>query len=132
MSTLPVSVIRYCPSYRILCKSLAFMEQFTFVSAMSWQTLIGHNNIQRLQGTSDTSPFGVKHLLAGYGLPAILSAVTATVEFAGGKCAFYKPRFGERSDSVGSTVHSKFKPDTPLSNKKGFLQILVFKFVVFP
>ena len=98
---LNANTIRYCPSYRILCKSLAFMEQFTFVSAMSWQTLIGHNNIQRLQGTSDTSPFGVKHLLAGYGLPAILSAVTATVEFAGEKCAFYKPRFGERSDIVG-------------------------------
>ena len=72
------------------------MEQFTFISAMSWQTLIGQNNIERLRGTSDTTTVRAKHFFLGYGLPAILSAVTATVEFAGEKCAFYKPRFGER------------------------------------
>ena len=81
---------------RIICKSLAYMEQFTFISAMSWQTLIGQNNIERLRGTSDTTTVRAKHFFLGYGLPAILSAVTATVEFAGEKCAFYKPRFGER------------------------------------
>ena len=81
---------------RILCQSLAYMEQFTFTSVMSWQTLIGHNNIQRLQGISDCSTLKAKHILVGYALPALLSALTATVEFAGEKCAFYKPRFGER------------------------------------
>ena len=82
--------------HRIICKSLAYLEQFTFISALSWQTVIGQNNVERLRGTSDTTSVRARHVLVGYGLPALLSALTATVEFAGEKCAFYKPRFGER------------------------------------
>ena len=69
---------------------------------MTWQTQIGQDNIKKLRGTSDmnnimnTNGLTAKHLVIGYGLPAVLSAVTAAVEFSGPKCAFYKPRFGER------------------------------------
>ena len=75
------------------------MEQFTFISAMSWQTQMGQNNIEKLRGSTElksSGPATLKHLLVGYGLPALLSVSTATVEFVGEKCAFYKPRFGER------------------------------------
>ena len=81
---------------------MAYLEQFTFVSAMTWQTQIGQDNIEKLRGTSDmnnilkNNGLTAKHLVIGYALPAVLSAVTATVEFSGPKCAFYKPRFGER------------------------------------
>ena len=44
----------------------------------------------------NTNGLTAKNLVIGYGLPAVLSAVTAAVEFNGPKCAFYKPRFGER------------------------------------
>ena len=86
---------------RIVCQSLAYMEQFTFFSAMTWQTQIGHNNIEKLRGTSDMNQMmnnglRAQHLIIGYVLPAVLSAVTATVEFSGPRCAFYKPKFGER------------------------------------
>ena len=94
------------------------MEQFTFISAMSWQTLIGQNNVERLRGTSDTTTVRAKHVLLGYGLPALLSGVTATVEFAGEKCAFYKPRFGERSDTGTG-------PITVLDTTKGFISGLI-------
>ena len=69
---------------------------------MSWQTQIGQDNIQKLRGTSDmtnmmkNNGLTAKHLIIGYALPAVLSALTAAVEFIGPKCAFYKPRFGER------------------------------------
>ena len=78
---------------------MAYMEQFTFVSAMSWQTQIGQNNIEKLRGSPGLKSHGLsgKHLLVGYGLPALLSVSTATVEVVGQKCSFYKPRFGERS-----------------------------------
>ena len=85
---------------RIVCQSLAYMEQFTFVSAMTWQTQIGQDNVMKLRGTSDlmkNNGLTAKQLTIGYVLPALLSALTATVEFSGPKCAFYKPRFGERS-----------------------------------
>ena len=87
---------------RIICQSLAYMEQFTFVSAMSWQTQIGQDNIMKLRGTSDmnnmikNNGLRSRHLILGYALPAVLSAVTATVEFNSPKCASYKPRFGQR------------------------------------
>ena len=81
---------------RILCQSLAYMEQFTFISAMTWQTQIGHSNVEKLRGELKTYRLQVKHVLVGYGIPALLSATTATVELVGQKCAIYKPRFGER------------------------------------
>ena len=86
---------------RIVCQSLAYLEQFTFVSAMSWQTQIGHDNNRKLRGTSGNlnmvgPGLRAEHLIIGYALPAVLSAVTAAVELSGPKCAFYKPRFGER------------------------------------
>ena len=82
---------------------MAYLEQFTFLSAIIWQTIIGHHNVQKLLGVSDAN-HGVKpavvsqsQVLTGYGLPAIWSLVTATVEMTGPRCADYKPRFGERS-----------------------------------
>ena len=86
----------FCP--RIVCQTLAYTEQFTFISAMSWQTLIGQSNVEKIRGSVELEGPGlrVKHFLIGYGLPGLLSAATATVEFLGEKCAFYKPRFGER------------------------------------
>ena len=85
---------------RIVCQSLAYMEQFTFVSAMAWQTQIGQNNIQTLRGSLELRSHGLslQHGLVGYGLPALLSVSTAIVEVFGQKCAAYKPRFGDRCD----------------------------------
>ena len=83
---------------RIVCQTIAYMEQFTFISAMTWQTQIGQNNIEKLRGSPGLRTYELsgKHILVGYGLPALLSASTATMEFVGQKCSFYKPRFGER------------------------------------
>ena len=96
--SLSLSMLFTCIIGSVVCQSLAYLEQFTFVSAMTWQTQIGHNNIEKLRGSSDLKTYGlrVKHVLIGYGLPALLSVTTATIEFVGQKCAFYKPRFGER------------------------------------
>ena len=85
----------------VVCQSLAYLEQFTFVSAMTWQTQIGHDNIKKLHGTSDmnnmlSNGLRSRHLIIGYVLPAVLSTVTALVELSGPRCASYKPRFGER------------------------------------
>ena len=77
------------------------MEQFTFFSAMTWQTQIGQANIEKLRGSTEVKSYGrgtVKHLLVGYGLPALLSVSTATVEWLGEEGAAYKPRFGERGE----------------------------------
>ena len=70
---------------------------------MTWQSQIGYQNIQTLRGLSDVinllkpAVLSPTHLALGYGLPAIWTLVTLTVEMTGPRCADYKPRFGERS-----------------------------------
>ena len=70
---------------------------------MTWQSQIGYQNIQTLRGLSDVNNLlkpavlSPTHLALGYGLPAIWTLVTLTVEMTGPRCADYKPRFGERS-----------------------------------
>ena len=96
------SFVYSVPDVRCVCQSLAYIEQFSFLSAMTWQTQIGHHNIQKLRGVYDVDDilkpavFSQDHLAIGYGLPAVWSFITAVVELAAPRCAHFKPRFGER------------------------------------
>ena len=87
---------------RLLCRSLGHVEQFSFLSAFTWISIMSRENLNQLKGLSQannlqTSSDGLmKQMLIGYGIPFALSLGTAFVEMFAPECAIYKPRFGHR------------------------------------
>jgi G protein-coupled receptor Mth (Methuselah protein) len=88
---------------RLLCRSLGHVEQFSFLSAFTWISIMSFENLNQLRGLSQVnsiqkSPNTMKkQMLIGYGIPLALSLVTGLVEMFAPECAIYKPRFGQRS-----------------------------------
>ena len=87
---------------RVLCWSLGHVEQFSFLSAFSWISIISSENLKQLKGHSQvnslqkiTNPMN-KQMVIGYGFPLALSLATGFVEMFAPDCAIYKPRFGHR------------------------------------
>ena len=117
--------------FRFACQSLAYVEQFTFLSAMTWQSQIGHHNIQTLKGLSDVNNvvkpvvLSRTHLALGYGLPTLWSLVTASAELIGPRCADYKPRFGERSVQILITSSHRYFQNLFLLWKEGQIYLVL-------
>ena len=88
---------------RVLCQLLGHLEQFSFLSAFTWITIMSSENLNQLRGLSQVnsiqkSPNTMrKQLLLGYGIPFIICSLTGLVDAFAPFCAFYKPRFGQRT-----------------------------------
>ena len=87
---------------RVLCRSLGHVEQFSFLSAFSWISIMTFENLNQLMGLSqvkslEKTPNSMKtQMCIGYGLPLALSLATGFVEMFAPQCAIYKPSFGHR------------------------------------
>jgi G protein-coupled receptor Mth (Methuselah protein) len=86
----------------MLCRSLGHLEQFSFISAFMWITIMSVENMNQLDGCSQVNSLQQssntikKLMLIGYGFPFTLTLGTGLVEMFSPECAIYKPRFGHR------------------------------------
>ena len=92
----------------LLCQSIGYLEQFSFLAAFTWMTIMSMENMNQLNGCGQSNSLQQssdeikKLMLIGYGVPLMLSLGTAAVELFAPECAVYKPRFGHRWVECGN------------------------------
>ena len=86
---------------RYFCKSLGHIEQFSFLSAFIWMTIMSWENLNQLRGDTQVNSMASnpmkKQMLFGYGVPLLICLLTGVVDLLAPSCASYKPRFGQRN-----------------------------------
>jgi len=87
---------------RTPCRILGHLNQYFFLSAFTWMTIMSYEIFKQLKGLthifgSDKSNNILGQALIGYGLPLFICFVTLLVELYAPFCASYRPKFGHRS-----------------------------------
>jgi len=87
---------------RLPCRLLGHLNQFFFLAAFTWMTVMSYEIFKQLKGLSHV--FGseksngiIGQALVGYGIPFFICFITFLVEMFAPFCASYRPKFGHKS-----------------------------------
>eukprot|EP00092_Neocalanus_flemingeri_P013361 GFUD01014405.1.p1 GENE.GFUD01014405.1~~GFUD01014405.1.p1 ORF type:complete len:735 (+),score=104.42 GFUD01014405.1:71-2275(+) len=87
---------------RIACRVLGHLNQYFFLCAFTWMTIMSYEIFKQLKGLkhvfgSEKSNSILGQALTGYGLPLVTCFITLLVELYAPFCSPYRPKFGHRS-----------------------------------
>ena len=80
-----------------LCVFFGFVQQYFFLAAFAFMTLMSLEIMSLLFGNPDNPTRFKFGLIFGYGLPMLISIMTGITEGSAPECSRFKPRFGEET-----------------------------------